>query len=109
MREAGPRPDICGPQLFGFAAFAAALYPRQRTLPDPAQPGNGAEVRVTLFTKDGNHKQVVSLKNLMLQASDWRRNLTGDEFAITRRKGTEFAFANRYWNCHDRVCTAVCA
>ena len=67
----------------------------------PEARWNGPEVRLTLFTKDGNRKQVVSLKRLMLEDSDWRRNLSADEFAITRRRGTEFAFANRYWDCHE--------
>jgi peptide-methionine (R)-S-oxide reductase len=95
-----PRRSLLG--LPVVAVFVAAVYPRQRRLPDPAQSGNGPEVRLTLFTNDRNHKQVVSLRSLMLEDSDWRRDLTGDEFAITRRKGTEFAFANRYWDCHEQ-------
>jgi peptide-methionine (R)-S-oxide reductase len=83
------------------AGVAVVLYPREHTLPDAAQPGNGPEVRLTLFSKDGKPQAVVGIRSLIRRDNDWRRELTPDEFAITRRRGTEFAFANRYWNCHE--------
>ncbi|MCE5296472.1 MAG: peptide-methionine (R)-S-oxide reductase MsrB [Euryarchaeota archaeon] len=32
---------------------------------------------------------------------EWRRELTTDQYRILRKKGTEFAFRNEYWNNHD--------
>ncbi len=32
---------------------------------------------------------------------EWQRELTPDEYRITRQKGTEPAFTGQYWNCHD--------
>src|SRR6202042_3084124 len=33
--------------------------------------------------------------------AEWRRELSDQEFAVTRRKGTEIAFSGQYWNHHE--------
>jgi peptide-methionine (R)-S-oxide reductase len=33
--------------------------------------------------------------------SEWRQQLSPAQYQVTRRKGTEPAFAGKYWNCHD--------
>ncbi|HEY2017812.1 MAG TPA: peptide-methionine (R)-S-oxide reductase MsrB [Bryobacteraceae bacterium] len=33
--------------------------------------------------------------------AEWQRELAADEFAVTRKKGTERAFTGKYWNNHD--------
>jgi peptide-methionine (R)-S-oxide reductase len=41
--------------------------------------------------------------------AEWRRLLTDEQFHVTRRKGTERAFAGAYWNHHgDGVYQCVC-
>ena len=34
--------------------------------------------------------------------SEWRKNLTEEQFQICRKKGTEQAFSGKLWDCHDR-------
>jgi len=41
--------------------------------------------------------------------AEWRKQLTAEEYAVARRKGTEPAFTGRYWNHHEQgVYRCVC-
>ena len=41
--------------------------------------------------------------------SDWRRQLTPEQYEVARRKGTEPAFTGKYWNHHeDGTYSCVC-
>ena len=94
----------------GLAGLAALCYRPERKVPDAAQDGNGPTVRLTLFSATGERESEISIRKWIRSDQDWRSELTSEEYAITRRKGTEFAFANRYWNNHKpgMYCCTCC-
>jgi len=49
------------------------------------------------------------LEKIVKSDAEWQRELTPEEFAVARKKGTERAFTGRYWDNHDNgVYRCVC-
>lgn len=86
---------------FAFAGLMAVGARRDRSLPDPSQDGNGKEVTIVLFSDDGERKETVKVKKVVMSDGEWKKLLEPEEFEVTRKAGTERPFANRYWNNHD--------
>lgn len=79
-----------------------ALPRRERRLPDAAQSGNGAPVQLALFSNSGQWEGAIQVDKIVKGDAEWRNELTPEEYAVTRKKGTEPAFTGRYWDNHQR-------
>jgi peptide-methionine (R)-S-oxide reductase len=59
------------------------------------------EVTVVRFSDDGKRLGRVRTPKVAKSADEWRKQLSPNEFDITRRADTEMAFTGKYWKNHD--------
>ena len=86
---------------FAFAGLVAVSSRKERPLPDASKAGTGSEITLVMFSESGEREQVVRVRKIVKTEAEWREILSPEEFAVTRQKGTEPAFANRYWDNHE--------
>lgn len=86
---------------FAFVGLVAVSSRKERPLPDASKEGSGSEITLVMFSDSGEREQVVRVRKIVKTDAEWREILSPEEFAVTRQKGTEAAFANRYWNNHE--------
>jgi peptide-methionine (R)-S-oxide reductase len=86
---------------FAFAGLMAVGARRDRSLPDPSQDGTGKEVTIVLFSDEGERKETVKVKKVVMGDAEWKKVLDAEEFEVTRKAGTERPFTGRNWNTHD--------
>jgi peptide-methionine (R)-S-oxide reductase len=91
--------------LGGAVVYCASAGVLART-PEPAAAGPpGAKVRVYSLKGRG----FVMVERVVKSDEEWRRQLTPEQFEVTRRSGTERAFTGAYWNHHERgIYRCVC-
>jgi peptide-methionine (R)-S-oxide reductase len=71
-----------------------------RALPDPAAEGNGPSISLTVYPSGGGKPVRRTLKKIVKTNAEWRAELAPEIYQVTRCAGTEFAFANRFWDEH---------
>src|SRR6202142_2541698 len=89
----------------GMAAAALAVWSlRPAPLPPEtsAQSGPPLEVTIAEFSSSGVATGTVRVPKIVKSDAEWKRQLSGNAFDITRRADTEMAYTGSYWNLHQR-------
>jgi peptide-methionine (R)-S-oxide reductase len=70
---------------------------------DEATPATGIQkVSIVEFTDSGQRKGIIMTSKVVKSDADWRKQLSAEEYDVTRRAGTERAFTGKYWDNHQK-------
>jgi peptide-methionine (R)-S-oxide reductase len=99
--------------LAGAAAVGLAFLHYRKDDPievEAALAGSPKMVKIVEFTDAGVRQDVVQVPKIVKKESEWRQQLTEEEFDVTRRADTEIAYTGKYWNLHDKgiFCCICC-
>ena len=86
---------------FAFAGLMARWYSSERPLPNPRRNGAGRRIKLVLFLDNGRRGETIQVDKIVKSDAEWQKELTPEEYAVARKKGTEHAFTGRYWDNHE--------
>jgi peptide-methionine (R)-S-oxide reductase len=92
------RSFLAAPFAF-LAAAATARGAHRATSRRSAKPGL---IRLVEFSDTGKRIEIVNTEKVIKTDEEWKRQLTPEEFAITRQQATEPAFTGKYYNLHEK-------
>ena len=91
--------------LTSASAFAGMLLwsmKKPRLVEASSPKGAPREVKIVQFSDSGERLNAVRVPTVVKTEDEWRKQLPGGVFEITRRADTEIAFTGKYWNLHEK-------
>jgi peptide-methionine (R)-S-oxide reductase len=78
-------------------------------LPVAAVQGKSKMIKIAEFDAGGRKTGVVEVERIEKPEAEWRKQLTPEQFYVTRQEGTERAFTGKYHNYHgDGLYRCIC-
>jgi peptide-methionine (R)-S-oxide reductase len=76
---------------------------------DKDKAGRGGKVRIVDFDANGNKTGVEEVDKIVKTDAEWRKQLDGEQFDVTRKEGTERAGSGKYaYNHSDGLYHCIC-
>lgn len=95
--------------IFRSARGAGAPETAQAGAPEKAPTDPPQEVPIEAFSPDGKSLGVSRVPKVVKSDAQWRAQLDGESYAVTRHDGTERAFSGKYWKNHaPGLYTCIC-
>ncbi|MBI4166702.1 MAG: peptide-methionine (R)-S-oxide reductase MsrB [Acidobacteria bacterium] len=91
-------------------AIKAVVGAREAKSPNTLETTKASRtVRIVEFTKSGKRGGTVTVDRVVKTDEEWKKQLTPEQFSVTRKKGTEPAFTGKYWDNHQKgIYRCVC-
>jgi peptide-methionine (R)-S-oxide reductase len=84
-------------------------WTREPVQANPYYEGTPKLVKIVQFSDEGKRLGVVSEPQVVKSDEEWKKQLTPDEYEITRNAGTERPFTGELLNVHDKgVFRCIC-
>ena len=88
---------------FAFAGIVALSTRKGRDAEDSGSNGGSVEeVTIVEFNDAGERLGPAHVKKIVHSSSDWHKQLSSEQYYVTRQQGTDTAFSGTYYQIHQR-------